>query len=319
VISSLVSLFFPCCTLYSRFAAPFSFLISTTDTTYTVGTSGDCVNTIASFVMRKVHPTHQRCGLLMAAVSFFSFVGEARGFRNFASDCSAGTDALLQPNQIVDLQTHAVLAQLGGVDLSEFGLKLELNGMALDVNTPTDFDVRSDHMLSLVAEGAFYAGFFIRLEATGSAETFGALQPLDDSVQHVSSCEDPGHAGVSHTENSRKQQTNMTLSMDMASAGLILDVTVVIETSVARNISHWYYSRFMLNSVIPEGQPTDSPTTLTPTKAPVADVPSETPTVMPTEATESPSEMVDDSSGYSLLGRAAQISSLLYCLSLWLL
>jgi hypothetical protein len=104
-----------------------------------------------------------------------------------------------------------------------------------------------------------------------------------------------------------KQQIDVNLNMEVPSQGLVFDVTVVIETSVARNISHWYYIQFTLNAVLPEDEPTAVPITPGPTPAPAVekDV-SEEPLASPTISKDD-----DDSSGSTMTFRTVVVAWLI--------
>jgi hypothetical protein len=107
-----------------------------------------------------------------------------------------------------------------------------------------------------------------------------------------------------------KQQIDVNLNMELPSQGLVFDVTVVIETSVARNISHWYYSQFTLNAVLPEDEPTAVPLTPGPTPAPAAaDVGSEEPSASPRNTISNDED--DDSSGSSPMTFRTVVASLI--------
>jgi hypothetical protein len=175
--------------------------------------------------------------------SLTSSISTVQGFPSAAVSCAAGTDALLQPNSLVDLQTHATLGQFGTGDLSEFGLRLELNGQALDPMTPIDFTSGETHRLTLMAEtNSSFTGFLIRMDSVDDARTVGAIQPaveLTGGVKVSSACQTVELvAGVSQMDATPKSQVDMNLTMESPSQGLELDVTVVIETSMARNVSH---------------------------------------------------------------------------------
>jgi hypothetical protein len=244
------------------------------------------------------------CLLLTAlTISFHHHHGQVSGFPTAVGSCAAGTEALLQTTSIVDLQTHGILNQIGGGPLSDYGIIMRLNGEALDENllVSKDFTTGDDHSLSftIADESQTFSGFLIRMDSVGddSIRTVDAILPIesidpDTNMTTTGGVKIPTEcrlgelvAGVSHEDATPKRAVNVNLNMADETVGLELDVTVVIQTSISQNISHWYYSRFILNAVKPEGVPTSTPETEGPTQAPtpgpVAETEEEAPTASP--------------------------------------
>lgn len=83
--------------------------------------------------------------------------------------------------------------------------------------------------------------------------------------------------GVTHENATPKSRANITLEMEEPSQGLELDVTVVIQLNDNLNVSEWYYSRYILNAVERE----------------ISKSPSQSPSSMPTEESNAPTETPD--------------------------
>jgi hypothetical protein len=222
--------------------------------------------------------------LLLTALTISSHHhGQVSGFPSYVGSCAAGTEALLQTTTILDLQTHGILNQIGGGPLSDYGITMLLNGQVLDPSTPAEFTTGDDHSLSFtVPDGNLPCkGFLIRMDSVVDAiRTVDAILPIESidpdtnmtttgGVKVAPECQFAELvAGVSHIDATQKQEVNVNLNMEDETDGLELDVTVVIQTSISQNISHWYYSRFILNAVKPEGVPTSAPETFGPTQVP---------------------------------------------------
>jgi hypothetical protein len=213
-----------------------------------------------------------------------------RGFPAATGSCAAGTEALLQTTSLVGaVQIHGSLNQVGGTALSDFNLTLTLDGEVLDPSVPVDFATGVDHELSLQADSVdnAFAGFLIRMQNSDSfTPTVDSILPAlveqpdgnftSKGVQVSQICRSVNLVGgVTHDTPKLKTIANMILNMDFETQALELDVTVVIKTNEVLNISSWYYSRYILNSVIVEEATT--PPEITP-------VPSEGPTAAPTSA-----------------------------------
>jgi hypothetical protein len=199
-------------------------------------------------------------------------------FRIGAGTCLPGTDALLQPNSPIDLQTHGTLEQIGTGPIQDYGLRLEIDGRPLDptAGASSSFSFGEEHVLSLVSTNEAYqfTGFLIRLESPDGDRTIEALEPLEveledgsgvsistnGDVQVEQKCRSVHFVGgVTHTSRALKQRVDVLLYMEGASSGLELDVSVVVKTSTSSNISEWYYSRFILDAVEATPAPSMAP------------------------------------------------------------
>lgn len=212
-------------------------------------------------------------------------------FPGAVGSCAAGTEALLQTKSPSEqLKTHGTLNQVGGGPLTDFNLSLEFDGLVLEPGRSLDFETGTDHTLSLIASGDSFGGFLIRMESVDGTRTLDALLPIEimdpntnetgtGGVKVPSECLVEFVAGVSHVNAERRQHIDVNLYMETPTEGLLLDVTVVVETSIARNVSHWYYSQYTLNAVRPEGQPTAAPITTPVPTAALSSEPSENPTI----------------------------------------
>jgi hypothetical protein len=238
--------------------------------------------------------------LLLTALTICSHHhhGQVSGLPNALGSCAAGTEALLQTTSIVDLQAHGILNQEGGGPLFDYGIIMLLDGEVLFPSIEANFTTGDDHSLSFtIADGNQPCkGFLIRMDSADDTRTVDAILPIESidpdtnmtttgGVKVAPECQFGDFvAGVSHKDASQKREVNVNLNMADETDGLVLDVTVVIETSISRNISHWYYSRFILNAVKPEAVPTSAPETETPTQTPPTSFPSEEMTEAPTQS-----------------------------------
>jgi hypothetical protein len=218
------------------------------------------------------------------------------GFPMQAGSCAAGTEALLQTTSAVEgVQIHGSLNQVGGTALSDFNLKLLLDGKVLDPSVPVDFATGVEHTLSLQADSVdnAFAGFLIRMQNSDSfTPTADSILPAlveqadgnftAEDVQVSQICRTVNLVGgVTHKSPKLKTVANMILNMDFETQALELDVTVVIKTKLTEteNISHWYYSRYILNSMVIVEEPSASPSLIE-----ITPVPSEGPTAAPTSS-----------------------------------
>lgn len=212
----------------------------------------------------------------------------AAAFSAGTGSCNAGTDAILQPLGPESVQTHGLYRQVGTGPLDDLSMVLELDGVALDPNTPTVFTSEEEHTLSLIANGMTFTGFLVRLGAPDFARTIDSLLPVPEETLDgefstggvriaFETCHNVNFVGgVTHENAAPKRRINMTLVMEEPSNELELDVSVVIRLDESSNVSEWYYSRYILNAVKPDTElPSQSPTSM-PTV-------SQSPTSMPTD------------------------------------
>ena len=231
--------------------------------------------------------------LLYAKVTGLGLLSLAKiivAFPGGAGSCDAGTAALLQPDALDDIiKIHGNLMQVGTGPLTDYGLTMELDGIALDPYGTFDFTYGEEHQLTLTASTADqeFTGFLVRLGSTDRTRTLDSLLPIPDEndadgnplVQAAdSTCRNVHQVGgVTQVNNLPKGQVNMTLFMETASTALELDVTVVIKTNQIENISQWYYNRYTLNAIDPPGTPTMAP-------VPMSSLDSEKPTSSPVDS-----------------------------------
>ena len=229
--------------------------------------------------------------LLYAKVTGLGLLSLAKiivAFPGGAGSCDAGTAALLQPDALDDIiKIHGNLMQVGTGPLTDYGLTMELDGIALDPYGTFDFTYGEEHQLTLTASAVDqeFTGFLVRLGSTDRTRTLDSLLPIPDEndadgnplVQAAdSTCRNVHQVGgVTQVNNLPKGQVNMTLFMETASTALELDVTVVIKTNQIENVSQWYYNRYTLNAIDPHGTPTMAPVSMSspdseePTSSPV--------------------------------------------------
>jgi hypothetical protein len=156
---------------------------------------------------------------------------------------------------------------------------LELDGVALDPNTPAVFTYEEEHTLSLIANGMTFTGFLVRMGAPDSARTIDSLRPIPEETDSgvriaFETCHSVNFVGgVTHENAAQKSRVNMTLLMEEPSEELELDVSVVIQLNENLNVSEWYYSRYILNAVEP-------------VNIPEPDLPSQSPSSMPTKESD---------------------------------
>jgi hypothetical protein len=197
----------------------------------------------------------------MRIISAFALAGFLCGivdaFPTGTGSCDAGDAAILAPSS-----SHATNSQVGGTNLTDFGITVALNGELLDPTVAKDFMTGENHTLTITAKDAPFLGFLARIEGSGDdmfLDTTSALTSDSADVQvAVSTCINVNRVGgVSHTNSNEKESVSAILNMDDPAAGLLLDVTVVIRNVDLEDVSEWYFSRFTLNAV---GPPTVSPT-----------------------------------------------------------
>jgi hypothetical protein len=205
----------------------------------------------------------------------------AVAFPKGTGSCSAGTDAILQPLGSEEVRAHGMLTQVGTGPLDGVSLVLELDGVALDPNTPAAFTYDEEHTLSLIATGMSFTGFLVRMGAP-DARTINSLLPISEETPDGESstggvriatetCLNVNFVGgVTHENAALKRRVNMTLFMEEPSMELELDVSVVIRLDTSANVSEWYYSRYILNATEPTLLPTYSPSQ-SPTSMPMED------------------------------------------------
>jgi len=225
-------------------------------------------------------------------VVLYTALGTAAAFPTSVTSCAAGTAALLQPDSPIDeLRVHGTLNQVGGGPLSDYNITVTLDDTVLDPNNPVDFISGIDHTLSVSSSNDF-KGFLIRMGSVDGTRTVDAILPIGDADTALSkvapSCKVIELVGgVGHKDALPKTQVDNLLNMGKLSDGLELDVTIAVETSINRNISHWYFSRYILNSIPDPNAPTASPTTKAPTDQPT-DQPTQSPTQTVVEDTLEP-------------------------------
>ena len=210
----------------------------------------------------------------VGGVVFAAFLcGVADAFPVGAGSCTAGTGAILTEGF-----SHATNMQVGGTALADSGLSVTLDGDTLVPDTATDFMIGEAHTLTIEASnGTTFRGFLARIEGEDMFfDTTTALSPGDNNTEvqvAVATCINVNRVGgITHTGNDDKSSISAILMLDEPAMGLVLDVTVVIRNSNAKDISEWYYSQYILNAVGP------------PSSAPVAPAPVAAPTLAPESA-----------------------------------
>jgi hypothetical protein len=194
----------------------------------------------------------------------------ANAIPNGVVGCGAGREALGFNDNV-----HATLMQVGGGPLSDFNLTMTLNDQVLDPNVPIDFEIQKDHNLTLTAGGDQFAGFLVRMESPDGVRTVDSILPIEtfDPITNATStggakeayiCKQAYFvAGVCHDSQAKKSTVEFNLNMESVTENLVLDVSVVIKTSIGENISHWYFTSYKLNAVsdaMDTTSPTPSPT-----------------------------------------------------------
>jgi hypothetical protein len=112
-----------------------------------------------------------------------AMLSSAATFPLGSGSCSAGTAAILQPLGPEAVQSHGILRQVGTGPLDDVSLVLELDGVALDPNTPAVFTYEDKHTLSLIANGMTFTGFLVRMGApVDSARTINSLLPIPEET-----------------------------------------------------------------------------------------------------------------------------------------
>lgn len=168
----------------------------------------------------------------------------ASGYQLGAGRCSAGQAAVGWGHfEADDVRTG---------QLADVGLDLQLNGVAMDANSVTDFIAGQDHTLIVTGESNF-KGILIRLGAPSGVDTTDSLV-AGANVQEAFVCQSPD-VGVTHFNNAWKAGVFATLHFEEPVSDIVIDVTVVIQNS--GTISEFYYTGFRMNAVL--SRPTVSP------------------------------------------------------------
>ncbi|CAJ1945313.1 unnamed protein product [Cylindrotheca closterium] len=188
--------------------------------------------------------------------------------------CGAGKEAVVTNFNIGNY------TQLGGGPIANYNVTISIGNQVLDPNIPFDFEALKDHDLTLTAHGDPFSEFLVRLDGSFTVDAILPTETIDPFKDATSSggakevfiCKQAYFvAGVSHNSPEKKSMVDLNLKMDSVTSNLILDVSVVAETSVEQNFSEWYFSSFLLNAVegaamttLPTPRPTiqssDSPT-----------------------------------------------------------
>lgn len=185
--------------------------------------------------------------------------------------CGAGKEAVVTNFKIANY------TQVGGGPLSDYNLTIKIDDEVLNPNTPFDFEAFKDHKLTLAAQGEPFSGFLLRMEGSNDGFTVDAILPIE-TLDPVTKTTNSGGAkevyickqayfvaGVSHDSPVKKSVVEMILNMGSVTSNLILDVSVIAESSVGQNFSEWYFSAYTLNAV--EGAIDTPPPTVSPVRS----------------------------------------------------
>ncbi|KAL3930573.1 MAG: hypothetical protein SGBAC_011703 [Bacillariaceae sp.] len=183
-----------------------------------------------------------------------------------AVGCGTGEDAVVTNFNIGNY------TQVGGGPIADYNVTIAVDNQFLDPRIPFNFEQHKDHKLTLTAQGDPFSGFMIRLDGSFTVDAIlptKIIDPLTNEANYGGAkelfiCKEAYFvAGVSHDSPEKKSLVDLNLKMDGVASNLILDVSVVAETSVGQNFSEWYFSSFTLNAVegaIEMNPPTESPT-----------------------------------------------------------
>jgi hypothetical protein len=201
--------------------------------------------------------------IFLLVLAFFGTVSIADAFSTGAGGCDGGDDPAVGNMPAVS-GSHLSREKISGPFIDN-EMILALNGITLMPNNfsstgikPKPFTFRTGvpHTLSVSSAAQEYRGILFRLSPStilnaditddvSSIDTAGSLIPGDpNSLQLTDVCILPV-VGITHMDNSFKNNSMAILEFDIPGITLVLDVTVVVHNG-ERVGSEFYFDQFLL-------------------------------------------------------------------------